>query len=58
MKMQGPKNVSQNDSQMPPIWEPFGTQNATNCLQEGSPKIDQKTGAKKSENGARMEGGL
>ena len=40
------------------IWQPFGTQDATNCLPEGCPKIDQKTGAKKHENGARMEGGF
>ena len=39
---------------MPSILEPFGTQHATNCLPEGSPKIDQKTSAKKFENGAKI----
>ena len=43
---------------MPPILEPFGTQNDTNCLPEGSPKIDQKTDDKKFENGAKMDEAL
>ena len=49
-----PENDFRIDSQMPPILEPFGTQNDTNCLPEGSSKINQKTGTQKFENGAAM----
>ena len=54
----GSRKSPKHDSQMPPMGEPFGTQNATNCLPERSPKIDQKAGAEKFENGANTGWGF